>query len=107
MSKEMIFLAILISAVCTFSLRALPFLAFHGDRKMPGWLERLGQALPAAIMAVLVVYCLKDVGDDIWQTGAAKLLSVAIVAVSYKWKHNTLISIVSGTIGYMILLQVL
>lgn len=28
-------IAIVISAVITFSLRALPFVIFHGNRKMP------------------------------------------------------------------------
>ena len=49
-----ILLAVLVSAVCTFALRALPFLAFNGERNMPLWLDRLGQVLPAAIMAVLM-----------------------------------------------------
>ena len=31
---------------------------------------------------------------------------VIIVAVSYKWKHNTLISILLGTISYMALLHI-
>ena len=49
-------LAIFIPALITFSLRALPFLLFSGDRKMPDWLSRLGAVLPSAIMAVLIVY---------------------------------------------------
>lgn len=96
-----ILLAVLVSAVCTFALRALPFLAFNGERNMPLWLDRLGQVLPAAIMAVLIVYCLKDVGSDL------RGIAVVVVAVSYKWKHNTLISIAVGTSLYMVLLRVL
>ena len=53
-------LAILVSVACTLSLRTLPFLIFTKNRPMPDWLKRLGQRLPMAIMAVLVVYCLKD-----------------------------------------------
>ena len=51
-------LIVLISFVCTYFLRALPFLAFSGDRKMPDWLDRLGKTLPSAIMAVLIVVCI-------------------------------------------------
>ena len=87
MNTERILITITVSALCTFFLRALPFLAFSGAQKMPDWLDRLGKTLPSAIMAVLIVYCLKDVG------------------ISYKWKHNTLVSIVVGTAGYMILLR--
>ena len=102
-----ILLAVLVSAVCTFILRARPFLAFNGERNMPLWLDRLGQVLPAAIMAVLIVYCLKDVGSDLRGIAFPKGIAVVVVAVSYKWKHNTLISIAVGTSLYMVLLRVL
>lgn len=105
MSTERIWIIIAVSALCTFFLRALPFLAFGGSQKMPDWLDRLGKTLPSAIMAVLIVYCLKDVGDDVIQIGLPKAAAVAIVALTYKWKHNTLVSIAVGTAGYMILLR--
>ncbi len=74
---------------------------------MPQRLVALGQVLPSAIMAVLIVYCLKDVGSDWLHIGLPKILAVAVVAGSYKYKHNTLISILAGTACYMVLLQVI
>ena len=53
-----LWIAIAVSALCTLLMRALPFLFFRGKRTMPGWLSRLGDARPGAMMAVLVVYCL-------------------------------------------------
>ena len=100
-------LAIFISALITFSLRALPFLLFSGDRRMPDWLSRLGAVLPSAIMAVLIVYCLKGVKSDIIGTGIPSAIAVLVVALSFKWKHNTFLSILSGTAIYMLLLRVL
>ena len=100
-------LAILISALVTFSLRALPFLLFSGDRKMPDWLSRLGAVLPSAIMAVLIVYCLKGVKSDIIGTGVPSAIAVLVVALSYKWKHSTFLSILFGTAVYMVLLRIL
>ncbi|MBQ8076620.1 MAG: AzlD domain-containing protein [Oscillospiraceae bacterium] len=100
-------LAILISALVTFSLRALPFLLFSGNRKMPGWLSRLGAVLPSSIMAVLIVYCLKGVKSDIIGTGVPSAIAVLVVALSYKWRHNTFLSILFGTAVYMVLLRVL
>ena len=70
MSTAYIILAIAVSAVVTFTLRALPFAAFRGEKTMPAWLERLGQTLPNAIMAVLVVYCLRGAAADLVGTGA-------------------------------------
>ena len=104
MSTSMVFVAIFISAIITFFLRALPFLVFRGEKKMPDKLVYLGKILPSAIMAVLIVYCLKDMAGDWTGIGIPKLISVGIVAVSYIWKHNTLFSILAGTACYMILL---
>lgn len=100
-------LAIFIPALITFSLRALPFLLFSGDRRMPDWLSRLGAVLPSAIMAVLIVYCLKGVKSEIIGTGIPSAIAVLVVALSFKWKHNTFLSILSGTAVYMLLLRVL
>lgn len=105
MNTKMALIAILVSAVITFSLRALPFLVFQEGKELPEQIKRLGMVLPSAIMAVLIVYCLKDVGDDFMADGIWKLVAAAITAVSYKWKHNTLISILLGTLSYMILLN--
>lgn len=107
MTTGTILLGIGVSAVITFLLRVLPFIAFRGDRKMPQWLERLGQILPAAIMAVLIVYCLKDIGGDFVGTGIPKLAAVAVVAISYKLKHNMLLSVFGGTAVYMLIIYLM
>ncbi len=96
---------ILISAIITFTLRALPFIVFNDKRKMPEKMIYLGKILPLSIMAVLVIYCLKDVGDDFMGNGIFKIISVLVVAVTYKMKHSTLISILCGTICYMCLIR--
>lgn len=105
MSTAYIILAIAVSAAVTFMLRALPFAAFRGEKTMPAWLERLGQTLPSAIMAVLVVYCLKGAAADFVGTGVPQLIAVAVVAVSYKLRHSTFLSILLGTGAYMALLR--
>ena len=100
-------LTILVSAVITLGLRAFPFLVFRGNRQMPQMLKDLGNVLPAAIMAVLVVYCLKGAAADFVGTGVPQLLAVAVVAVSYKLRHSTFLSILLGTGAYMALIQLL
>lgn len=101
-----ILLLILLCAAITFSLRALPFLIFKGKKELPPRVAALGKMLPPAIMAVLIVYCLKGVGTDFWHDGLYQLIAVAVVAASYKWKHNTFFSIIGGTACYMLLLAV-
>ena len=88
-------LAVSVSAAITFLLRALPFLLFHGDRKMPEWLAHLGSVLPSAIMG------------DVTHTGVPGLIAVLLTAVIYRWKHQTLLSIFLGTAVYMMLIRVI
>ena len=65
----------------------------------------LSNVLPYAIMGMLVVYCLKSTPVLESPHGLPELTSVALVVALHKWKHNTLLSIVSGTVAYMLLIQ--
>lgn len=98
--------AVLLSAAITFALRALPFAIFRNGRPLPDYIRRLGAVLPSAIMAVLIVYCLKDVSGEFWKHGIWELVAVAVVVVTYKWKHNTFVSILSGTAAYMLFIRI-
>lgn len=98
-------LVILLMGLITFGLRAVPFLVFHGDKELPKLVKDLGDILPASVMAVLIIYCLKDVPSDFAGSGLWQLVGVAVVAISYKWKHNTLLSLVLGTVCYMVLIR--
>lgn len=50
---------ILTASICTFLLRVAPFAIFAG-REIPASVQYLGKVLPATVMALLVVYCLKS-----------------------------------------------
>ena len=100
-------LAVSVSAAISFLLRALPFLLFHGDKKMPEWLAHLGSVLPSAIMAVLIVYCLRGAKGDLTHTGVPGLIAALLTAVTFRWKHRTLLSIFLGTAVYMLMIRVM
>ena len=100
-------LLIAVSALITLLTRALPFLLFSGKRRMPAWLERLADKIPPAIIAVLVVYCVRSVSPAAPGELAATFLSLAVVVLLHLWKRNTLLSIAAGTILYMALIRVL
>lgn len=53
------FLVILVVAACTFLTRFLPFALFGGGKEVPALVKNLGDLLPPAVIAILVVYCLK------------------------------------------------
>lgn len=98
-------LLIAVIALVTAALRFLPFLIF-GTKETPGYIIYLGKVLPCAIMAMLVVYCLKGVTPARYPYALPELISVALVAFLHAWKKNTLLSIVAGTLCYMFLIQV-
>lgn len=97
---------IIVMAAVTALLRFLPFLIWNGKRKTPEVVLYLGKVLPYAIMAMLVVYCLKGVNIIAAPHGLPELIAVAVVAGLHVWKKNTLLSIVVGTVVYMFLVQV-
>lgn len=95
--------AIGVTALVTMFLRFAPFLIFR--KKTPQVILYLGKVLPEAIMAMLVVYCLKNVSFVSGTHGIPEFVALALVFGLHKWKHNTLLSILAGTIGYMMMVQ--
>lgn len=99
---------LLIIAVVTFVTlltRVLPFIAFS-NKKSP-IIEYLGEVLPYSIMAMLVVYCLKDVNFISGFHGISEIIAVATVVVLHLYKRNTLLSIIGGTLVYMLCVQLI
>lgn len=100
--------SVILIAVCalvTAALRFIPFIIFNGKRKTPEFITYLGKVLPFAIMGMLVVFCLKGVSLTVAPHGLPELISVLIVAGLHIWKRNTLLSIISGTLCYMLLIN--
>lgn len=97
---------IAVVAVCTYLTRAAAFLLFGGKKQVPDAVRYLGRVLPPAIIAILVVYCLKGIEPLAYPHGAPELIAVAAVAVLHVWKRNNLLSIGLGTVFYMFLVQV-
>lgn len=93
-----------IMALVTASIRFAPFVLFQ--KKTPKAILFLGDVLPYAVISMLVVYCLKGVNVLAGNHGLPELIAIALVVGLHKWKHNTLLSILAGTISYMILVQV-
>ncbi len=103
--REHALLIVLVCAGVTLLLRALPFWCFGGKRGMPRWIAALGGALPSAIMAALVVYCLRGVPFGTLSDGMKQLLAAAVVVGLHIVKRNTLLSVAGGTAAYMLLLR--
>ena len=91
-------------ALVTAALRFLPFLLLQGS-ETPKFVAFLGKVLPFSIMGMLVVYCLRNISFASASTFLPEILACAAVVGVHIWKRNTLFSILSGTILYMVLVQ--
>ena len=98
-------LLVLVMAVFTALTRFLPFIAFPEGRKKPKVIIYLGKVLPYSLIGMLVIYCFKNVSVISAPFGIPEILAAVLVAVLHIWKRNTLISVFSGVIFYMVLVQ--
>ena len=97
--------AIAVMAIVTFLTRALRFLLFDRGESPPRIVLYLGRVLPPAIIAMLIIYCLRGVSFASPAGWVPQLVCVAVVVALHLWKHNNLLSIFGGTVLYMVLVQ--
>lgn len=97
---------VIVTAFVTLAIRFTPFLLFGSSkRQIPQVITYLGSVLPPAVMAALVVYSVKHISfvdSSLWLN---EIIGILVTAVIHLWKRNTLLSIIIGTIVYMILVQ--
>ena len=97
--------AIAVMALVTLLTRALPFLLFDRGERPPAVVLYLGRVLPPAIIAMLIVYCLRDLSFAAAAGWAPAVIASLVTVALHVWKHNNLLSIFAGTVVHMILVQ--
>lgn len=97
--------SIAVMAAVTFLTRALPFLLFGRGGVPPKIILYLGRVLPSAVIAMLIVYCLRGVAFTSLGGWVPQLIAAAVVVALHVWKRNNLLSIFGGTVLYMVLVQ--
>ena len=95
-------MTVVLGTMCT---RFLPFLVFGCGRPTPRFITYLAGVLPCAIMAMLVVYCLRNVDVLHFAYGLPELIAIAVTISLHLWKRQMLLSIAGGTVCYMLLVQ--
>ena len=98
-------LIILVMGAVTLTTRILPVLIFSRDEKVPEYILYLGKVVPYTAMGMLIVYCLKDTTVLEAPHALPELIAMGIVIGTYLWKRNSIISVVTGTVIYMLLVQ--
>ena len=97
---------IVVMGLMTLATRILPVLIFGRGEKVPDYIMYLGRVVPYTAMGLLIVYCLRDVQILDAPHALPELAVLAAVCLTHMWKHNTILSVVTGTVLYMILVQI-
>ena len=97
--------AIAVMAAVTFLTRVLPFLLFGRNGNPPRVVLYLGRYLPPAVIAMLIVYCLRGITFSAPAGWVPSLLAGVTAVLLHLWKGNDMLSIFGATILYMVLVQ--
>ena len=89
----------------TVITRFLPFIIFPAGKPTPKYVQYLGKVIPGAIFGLLVVYALRNTDILTGSHGLPEVIAIGIIILVHVWRRNMLISIASGTISYMLLVQ--
>ena len=90
----------------TMLTRFLPFMLIGNARETPPYIKFLGRALPCAVFAMLIVYCLRNVEFLSGTHGLPEIISIAVTIVLHFVKRQMLLSIAGGTLTYMLLIRI-
>ncbi len=101
-------LTVLVIALVTAALRFIPvyLLGKKGQRLPPAALFLI-RVMPAAIIALLVVYSLKSASVLAYPHGIPEAAGLLTAALLQYFKRNTLLSVFLATACYMVLIRIL
>ena len=103
--KTYLILAIIIVSLCTFFTRAIPYILFR-NKEIPRIITYLSVVLPMSIMIILVIFSKRNIDLTKYPFGGPELIAITLVALLQYFKKNLLLSILAGTIGYMVLIRI-
>lgn len=86
---------LLVTAAVTWGLRALPFAAL-APLRASATVRYLSTRMPAGVMVILLVYCLRDL--PVTRAGAvAPVAALSVTVALHLWRRDALVSILGGT----------
>jgi branched-subunit amino acid transport protein AzlD len=101
-----LFAAVAVAAAVTWALRALPFAALATLRSS-ATVRELSARMPAGVMVILLVYCLRDLPVAHPARLVAPVVALVATAGLHLWRRSALLSIVGGTVVYVVLANAL
>jgi len=99
-------ITVLTAGIITFLIRLFPFvLMAKFKNKMPDSIVYLGNILPQAAIAILLIYCLKDINFTSAAAFLPQAIALAFAVILHLYKKNFILSIAVSTAVYMVLVQ--
>lgn len=105
MTHKQMLLTVFVIMLGTMFTRFLVFFIFPPSKEPPQFVTYLGKVLPAAAIGLLVIYALKEVKLTKAPFAIPEFLAILVIVLIHKWRRNSLLSIATGTIVYMVLIQ--
>lgn len=91
-------------SLVTISLRFSPFVLIKNtDNKIIRYYENI---LPGAIITMIVIFCLKDTAIGMNTDTIGKLLVLVVITIMQYWKDDSILSVITGTITYMLIISI-
>lgn len=98
--------AVAVSAAVTWCLRALPFTVL-APLRVSRTVEYLRTRMPAGVMLILLVYCVRNLPVTHPEQAAAPAVALAATIGLHLWRRNALLSILGGTLVSVVLASIL
>ena len=95
-----------VAAAVTWTLRALPF-ALLAPLRRSEVVPYLATAMPAGVMAILVVHTVAHTPLTVPPYGAATGIALAATVALHAWRRNVVLSIAGGTAVHVVLASVI
>lgn len=92
-------------ALGTMFTRFISFIIFPEGKKPPKVVEYLSGVLTPAMMGLLVVFCLRKTPVLTGNHGIPEVIAIAAIIILHKLRDNYLLSILGGTVIYMLLIR--
>src|SRR5699024_7104385 len=105
MTHKQMLLTVFVIMLGTMFTRFLVFFIFPPSKEPPQFVNYLGKVLPAAAIGLLVIYALKELKLTKAPFAIPAFLAILVIVLIHKWRRNSLLSISTGTIVYMVLIQ--
>ena len=103
-SAGTILVLVAVITVVTYALRLAPFVALRRVQDS-ALVAFLGRVMPMGVMVILVVYTLSHVDVTVAPNGLREAAALGVTIALHLWKRQMLLSIVGGTVCYMLLVQ--